>query len=84
MLLTGRFFSAQEAKELGLINRVVALEHLTTETEKLAAQIAEASRFVLATPLSLLLAQKCGDQKTSVHRGGQHQVAHGGSHRRQG
>lgn len=48
MLLTGRFFSAQEAKELGLINRVVSLANLEEETEKLAGQIAEASRFVLA------------------------------------
>ncbi|MCL0040353.1 enoyl-CoA hydratase-related protein [Thermodesulfovibrionales bacterium] len=48
MLLTGRVFSAQEAKELGLINKVVALEKLEEETEDLANQIAEASRFVLA------------------------------------
>jgi enoyl-CoA hydratase/carnithine racemase len=48
MLLTGRYFPAHEAKALGLINRVVALEELESETEKLAHQIAEASRFVLA------------------------------------
>jgi len=48
MLLTGRFFPASEAKELGLINRVVPLEDLPGETQKLAIQIAEASRFVLA------------------------------------
>ena len=48
MLLTGRFFPASEARELGLINRVVPLEDLPGETEKLAIQIAEASRFVLA------------------------------------
>ncbi len=47
MLLTGRFFSADEARELGLVNRVVALEALGEETEKLAAEIAEASRLVL-------------------------------------
>ena len=47
MLLTGRFFSAQEARELGLINRVVAPEALAEETEKLALQIADASRLVL-------------------------------------
>ena len=46
MLLTGRFFSAREAKELGLINRVVPLESLEDETEKLADQIADASRFI--------------------------------------
>ena len=48
MLLTGRFFSAAEAKDLGLVNRVVSAENLTAETENLAEQIAEASRFVLA------------------------------------
>jgi enoyl-CoA hydratase/carnithine racemase len=48
MLLTGRYFPAKEAKELGLINRVVPLTDLATETESLANQIADASRFVLA------------------------------------
>ncbi len=48
MLLTGRFFSATEAKDLGLVNRVVSPENLEAETENLANQIADASRFVLA------------------------------------
>lgn len=48
MLLTGRYYPAKEAKELGLINRVVPLDCLATETETLANQIADASRFVLA------------------------------------
>ena len=48
MLLTGRFFPASEARELGLINRVVPLEDLPGETKKLAIQITEASRFVLS------------------------------------
>jgi len=48
MLLTGRYVPAGEAKELGLINRVVPLDDLETETESLAGQIAEASRFTLA------------------------------------
>lgn len=48
MLLTGRYIPAREAKELGLINRVVPLDELETETEALANQIAEASRFVLS------------------------------------
>jgi enoyl-CoA hydratase/carnithine racemase len=48
MLLTGRYLSAREAKELGLVNRVVTLNELTAETEGLANQIAEASRFTLA------------------------------------
>ncbi|MBW1643436.1 MAG: enoyl-CoA hydratase [Deltaproteobacteria bacterium] len=47
MLLTGRYYSAQEAKELGLINRVVPVDDLASETGKLAGQIAEASGFAL-------------------------------------
>jgi len=48
MLLTGRYIGAQEAKQMGLVNRVVPARDLDDETEILAAQIAEASRFVLA------------------------------------
>jgi enoyl-CoA hydratase/carnithine racemase len=48
MLLTGRYFPAREAKDLGLINRVVPAAELAQETEALADQIAEASRFVLS------------------------------------
>ncbi|MFO7708357.1 MAG: enoyl-CoA hydratase [Desulfobacterales bacterium] len=48
MLLTGRYYSAAEARALGLVNRVVPLKRLEAETEGLAAQIAEASRLVLA------------------------------------
>jgi enoyl-CoA hydratase/carnithine racemase len=48
MLLTGRYYSATEAQAIGLVNRVVPLERLELETESMAAQIAEASRLVLA------------------------------------
>jgi len=48
MLVTGRYFSAQEANALGLINKVVALEDLDKETLALAEKINEASGFVLA------------------------------------
>ncbi len=48
MLLTGRYYSASEARELGLINRVVSPEALEVETQDLANQISEASRFTLA------------------------------------
>jgi len=48
MLLTGRYYPAKEAKEIGLINKVVSLEDLDKETLKMADQIAEASRFVLS------------------------------------
>ncbi|MEW6673267.1 MAG: enoyl-CoA hydratase [Thermodesulfobacteriota bacterium] len=47
MLLTGRYFSAREAKALGLLNKVVPPDELESETMKLAHSIAESSRFVL-------------------------------------
>jgi len=48
MLLTGRYVDALEARELGLVNKVVPLDALEAETESLARQIAEASRMTLA------------------------------------
>ena len=57
MLLTGRYFPAREAKDLGLINRVVPLDELETETEALANQISEASPLVLAIGKQAFYAQ---------------------------
>ena len=48
MLLTGRDFPAREAKELGLVNKVVPLDELAATTEELAKKISEASRFALS------------------------------------
>jgi enoyl-CoA hydratase/carnithine racemase len=48
MLLTGRDFPAWEAKELGLVNRVVPLAELAAQTEELARTISQASRFALS------------------------------------
>ena len=67
MLLTGRFFPAREAKELGLVNRVVPLESLQEETEKLAYQIAEASRFVLAIGKQGFYAQVDQSDSNAMH-----------------
>lgn len=47
MLLTGRFVSAEEAKDFGLINRVVPVERLEEETRRLALTIASYSRFTV-------------------------------------
>jgi len=47
MLLTGRFLPATEARELGLVNKVVPRENLEAETLNLAQQIAKASRLTL-------------------------------------
>ncbi|NNF99597.1 MAG: enoyl-CoA hydratase [Desulfobacteraceae bacterium] len=57
MLMTGRYFSATEAKELGLINRVVSPENLEQETHELALQVIEASGFVLGIGKQAFYAQ---------------------------
>ena len=67
MLLTGRFFSAREAKELGLVNRVVSPENLDAETEDLASQIAEASRFILAIGKQGFYAQVDQSDSNAMH-----------------
>lgn len=48
MLLTGRFVSAEEALEWGLVNKVVAPEDLAEETLSLAREIAKYSRATVA------------------------------------
>jgi enoyl-CoA hydratase/carnithine racemase len=48
MLLSGRFISAEEALQFGLVNRVVPLEELEEETRNWATEIAQASAFTLA------------------------------------
>ena len=67
MLLTGRFFSATEAKDLGLVNRVVSSENLAAETEKLANQIADASRFTLAIGKQGFYAQVDQSDNNAMH-----------------
>ncbi len=57
MLLTGRYVAAEEAKSLGLINRVAPLDKLAQETEGMALQIAEASHYVLSIGKQAFYAQ---------------------------
>ena len=47
MLFTGRFVSATEAKEFGLVNKVVDKKNLYEETNKLAKRIVKYSRYTL-------------------------------------
>jgi len=47
MLLTGRFVSAQEAYQWGLVNKVVEAEKLAEETKTWATELAQHSRFTL-------------------------------------
>lgn len=69
MLLTGRDFLAAEAKELGLINRVVALDELDGETMQLAEEIAQASGFALAIGKQGLYAQADMTDSQALHYG---------------
>lgn len=48
MLLSGRFVSAEEAFQFGLVNRVVSPEKLAEETRNWAMELARASSFTLA------------------------------------
>jgi len=57
MLMTGRYFPAQEAKELGLVNRVVPNDSLDTETKNMALQIVEASGLVIGIGKQAFYAQ---------------------------
>ncbi|WP_246804939.1 enoyl-CoA hydratase-related protein [Desulfosarcina cetonica] len=67
MLVTGREFPAQEAKALGLVNRVVPLDQLEDATRTLAHQIAEASGFALAIGKQGLYAQADMTDAQALH-----------------
>ena len=47
MVLTGDMFSARQALELGMINRIAADDELEEETLKLASQLAQKSPLAL-------------------------------------
>ena len=47
MLLSGRFVSAEEAKQFGLVNKVVDPDKLSEETENWAIELAKHSLFTL-------------------------------------
>jgi len=57
MLVTGAFISADEAKEKGLVNRVVDAEWLDEEVESLVASIVAKPRVALAMGKSLFYRQ---------------------------
>lgn len=67
MLLTGREVPAAEACRLGLVNRVVPAERLSGETEQLAAEIARASRLVLAIGKQGFYAQVDATDEKALH-----------------
>jgi enoyl-CoA hydratase/carnithine racemase len=49
MLLTGEMISAERAREIGLVNRVVPADQLETETMRLAEQVASKPRATVKT-----------------------------------
>jgi enoyl-CoA hydratase/carnithine racemase len=58
MLLTGDFISADEARARGLVNRVVPLEALVAETEKLIQSILSKPRQAVAMGKALFYKQR--------------------------
>jgi enoyl-CoA hydratase/carnithine racemase len=65
MLLTGRLVKAEEAKEFGLVNRVVSPEELAIETEILARDIAKYSRHTLEIGKKAFYKQVNMDEKAA-------------------
>jgi enoyl-CoA hydratase/carnithine racemase len=57
MLVTGDFISAEQARETGLVNRVVDAEQLDAEVEALATRIAAKPRVALALGKALFYRQ---------------------------
>lgn len=65
MLLTGRFVTAEEAKEFGLVNRMAPIEELEDEARKLAINISEYSRFTVNFGKKIFYDQVDLDEKTA-------------------
>ena len=61
MVLTGKFISAEEALNYGLVNMVVPIEMYMEEALKLAAQIAEMS------PIAAMLAKEAVNRSFETH-----------------
>ena len=58
MLLTGQFISAEQAQAGGLVNRVVPLDALDAEVEKLVAAIVSKPREAVAMGKALFYQQR--------------------------
>jgi enoyl-CoA hydratase len=63
LFLTGRFFTAQRAEEMGLVNYVVPDDELLTTTNSLAQEIAENAPLAVAGTKSII--NKYNDSKLS-------------------
>ena len=65
MLLSGRFISAEEALQFGLVNKVVPPERLAEETRNWALELAQASQFVLALGKKAFYSQVDLDERSA-------------------
>ncbi len=71
MLLSGRFISAEEAREFGLVNRIVPAEKLAEETRNWALELAQASRYTLALGKSAFYSQIDMDEREAYGYAGE-------------
>ena len=65
MLLSGRFVSAEEALQFGLVNKVVSPEKLAEETRNWALELAQASPFVLSVGKKAFYSQVDLDERSA-------------------
>jgi enoyl-CoA hydratase/carnithine racemase len=65
MLLSGRFVSAEEALQFGLVNRVVAPANLAEETRNWALELAQASTFTLSLGKNAFYSQVDLDERSA-------------------
>jgi enoyl-CoA hydratase/carnithine racemase len=65
MLLSGRFISAEEALQFGLVNKVVPAEKLAEETRNWALELAQASPFVLSLGKKAFYSQVDLDERSA-------------------
>ena len=65
MLLSGRFVSAEEALQFGLVNKVVSPEKLAEETRTWALELAQASPFVLSLGKKAFYSQVDLDERSA-------------------
>ncbi len=65
MLLSGRFVSAEEALQFGLVNKVVSPEKLAEETRTWALELAQASPFVLSLGKNAFYSQVDLDERSA-------------------
>ena len=75
MLVTGDFISADEARERGLVNRVVAIEALDAEVESLVARVVAKPRVAIAMGKQLFHRQIEADVESAYEDAGRTMAA---------